>query len=63
MASSSAGPSNPIYNVPRFQSQLISDAGPNVFDPYHPNDIAGDVVSTDNAGYVSAHYLSLVSSI
>ncbi len=64
MASSSAGPSNPIPNVSRFQSQPISDAGSNLLDPYDPTHIAADVNGTaDEAEYVSAHYLSPVSSV
>ncbi|KIJ97062.1 hypothetical protein K443DRAFT_133926 [Laccaria amethystina LaAM-08-1] len=52
MASTSAGPPNPIPNFSRFQSQPISDAGSNEFDPYHPTHIAAGVNwTTDKAEY------------
>ncbi|KIK04867.1 hypothetical protein K443DRAFT_92165 [Laccaria amethystina LaAM-08-1] len=52
MASSSEGPPNPIPNISRIQSQPTSDAGSNLYDPYHPTHIAGDMNKTiDEAEY------------
>lgn len=57
MASSSAGPPNPISNASRIQSQPNSDAGPNLYNPYDPTYIAGDVNrTTDKAEYSPLPY-------